>query len=428
MYLSKKVSRKMTTTKKAENTLINLMAYGIAKDLAQKAVDAGYNLTKIRAASKSDLTDHFADDEADMLKRQIERQPISDDVVERLVNECHWRCCVCFNYDNLLPVVVHHIEEHARTQNNSYENLVVLCPNHHALAHTQSTLGQGPLTAELLRRQKSSFIERIAQMVAGTNVAPGREKQAGEIALLGAGKALENFHIRRVQKVMDENTFVPMQPNPKIVYHLAPLDALISQRKLNLNFGIGEIPQACYRWGKHNRRNNEGIFFDNMNRISPEQKPFPVYTYLQIFKSGIIEAVDASSLSPGEGANLSEPNRLNGYGQVIGLVKSVESLLSIARSLMLPPPGVLFVSYLGVDNCWISRGNFFADHFQGTINEYLLTMDPVDLSTFSLNEEAEVAPLLLPIADALWQASGWPRAFNYDKEGNWIPSDKQGYR
>ena len=59
-------------------------------------------------------------------------------------------------------MVIHHIVPYYKTQDNSYDNLVVLCLNHHGLAHTKSDLGQPPLPPDVLKQKKQDWIEYVS--------------------------------------------------------------------------------------------------------------------------------------------------------------------------------------------------------------------------------------------------------------------------
>lgn len=152
---------------KENRKLLNLLGVGLDSELAQKAVEAGYTLTKLKNATKSDLYQHFDDHEADLIWEKVKRKPIPESTMLRLVAECDWKCCVCQDYQRMQPVVIHHIEEHTKTGDDSYDNLVVLCLNHHAWAHSTWKISRHPLPRELIRNKKEEWIKAVAEIKAG---------------------------------------------------------------------------------------------------------------------------------------------------------------------------------------------------------------------------------------------------------------------
>lgn len=168
--------------KRSERKAHTLMQYGIDSRLAEQLVDLGYGATKLRNTSIADLTPRFGEEAAREIKTKISRKPIPEGTLQRLIGECDWACCMCWKVGGSEPVIVHHIEEYAKTQDNSYENLVVLCLNHHGLAHARSALSGDLIPAELLRQRKQEFIGAIAEWKAGKRSAPGGVSETIELS------------------------------------------------------------------------------------------------------------------------------------------------------------------------------------------------------------------------------------------------------
>jgi hypothetical protein len=152
--------------------LPTLMKYGIANDLAAKAHSAGITVTKASSLSQKDLISKFglSRTEARILSRSVRRSPIDENTVQALLERSNFVCAVCKGAKGQ-SYIIHHIVEYEKTQDNSYENLIVLCPVDHDLAH------QGGLTLKLrdnqLRRCKASWerqVEVANAQVAARNV------------------------------------------------------------------------------------------------------------------------------------------------------------------------------------------------------------------------------------------------------------------
>ena len=97
----------------------------------------------------------------DIIKEKVDRIPIPNEIIERLMVECDWKCCICTDITKFQPVIIHHIIEYSLTQDNSYDNLVVICLRHHADAHTEVTIAKNPLPPELIKNKKAELIKKI---------------------------------------------------------------------------------------------------------------------------------------------------------------------------------------------------------------------------------------------------------------------------
>ena len=115
-----------------------LIKYGIDKNLASVAHRKSLTVTAIRATSKKNLIEKYnlSDVQAAKLKLAVTRTPIDDAVAEQLLYNNSYTCCLCKGTKSD-AFVIHHIEHYNVSQDNSYENLAVLCPNDHELAHRE---------------------------------------------------------------------------------------------------------------------------------------------------------------------------------------------------------------------------------------------------------------------------------------------------
>lgn len=179
----------------SRDLLTNLVGAGLDTGLAQKALDAGFNLTKLRQAAKKDLEAVFYQGEVDRIREALQRAELDPAVLQQLVERCDWACCECWNIDSREPVIVHHIEEHAKGGDDTYDNLVVLCLNHHGVAHSTWKISRHPLPPEHIKTRKADFEKAIAEFKAGKRAAPGREGSTGPNVTtdVGALNAIATF-------------------------------------------------------------------------------------------------------------------------------------------------------------------------------------------------------------------------------------------
>jgi hypothetical protein len=91
------------------------LSIGLDSKFARKVIDAGFTLTKLKDANQKDLKQYFTSKEIELINNRIKRRPIPQEVVQRLVEECLWRCCACKGFHSEKPVVIHHIDKHSKT-------------------------------------------------------------------------------------------------------------------------------------------------------------------------------------------------------------------------------------------------------------------------------------------------------------------------
>ncbi|MDN2670434.1 HNH endonuclease signature motif containing protein [Janthinobacterium sp. SUN026] len=138
------------------------LQYGVASDLAQRAITAGLTVTSTRAINQKNLIDTygFNQAEAKFLKQALMREEIPTDTLFRLLDNSNYICNICKGGKGV-AYVVHHIEEYEISKDNGYANLIVLCPNDHDLAHSSGlTLG---ITKDQLKASKNKWEATVKQ-------------------------------------------------------------------------------------------------------------------------------------------------------------------------------------------------------------------------------------------------------------------------
>jgi hypothetical protein len=145
-----------------DEKLRKLLCYGIPNKLAEKAVNAGLGVTTIKATSQKLLVSNYGllRGEAKTLSNAVKRQPIDPQVAHLLLERSNFVCNACKGTKSS-AYIIHHIEEYETSQDNSYQNLIVLCPNDHDLAHRRETALTLKLTPDQLRKCKTSWENKV---------------------------------------------------------------------------------------------------------------------------------------------------------------------------------------------------------------------------------------------------------------------------
>ncbi|MBN2561763.1 MAG: HNH endonuclease [Phycisphaerae bacterium] len=118
-----------------ERTRQALVTLSIPTDLIEKIGLQGHTLDGLRSLSGLQLQKFYSEDEAQLIELKIKRRPIPDTVVEAILAASNGVCAYCEDGVSTRPYQMHHIEPYSANQNNSEDNLVLVCPNHHAWLH-----------------------------------------------------------------------------------------------------------------------------------------------------------------------------------------------------------------------------------------------------------------------------------------------------
>lgn len=228
--------------------------------------------------------------------------------------------------------------------------------------------------------------------------------QSGDIS-----ERLKRFRAERLSQIVAGETPVRLDPEPKLILHILPFEAFAlgphvdikAARELSL-FPLGE-------GGCNPRINIDGqLFYSNgFDKTS--------FAYLQLFRSGIIETVNARILSAGSRSELPQVQGLNFIPSIAlehQLLTKIPSYLATLQKLGIRPPFALMLTLLGVKDYWIAirpgaGGGSKIDRDDLIVPEVLI--ESVDCKPKDLK----------PLIDTIWNAGGHPESPNFDASGNW---------
>jgi len=99
-------------------------------------------------------------EQVEFVKRCLTREPIDENIVLQLLERNRFVCCLCKGHKSD-SYIIHHIEPYADTQDNSYSNLAVLCPNDHDLAHREGQSLTNRITKDQIKKMKRKWEEEV---------------------------------------------------------------------------------------------------------------------------------------------------------------------------------------------------------------------------------------------------------------------------
>lgn len=205
---------------------------------------------------------------------------------------------------------------------------------------------------------------------------------------------------------------VPLAYSSPIVLHLIPFTAITnpggSQIDLDLVRKNWHMIPPPHSRSSHHRYNLEGYLI--YGNIVDDGK---FNGYVQIYRNGIIEAVNTSLLRSYDDAEKSVPSQA--FEEEVA--NSVYAYLEIQKQLGIVPPIAFYVSILNIRDYYLAVNPSY-DRFGD--KKYLLKRDSLLLPEVIIEDYPDNVPATLKgLFDTLWNAFGWPRSLNYDENGAW---------
>ena len=120
------------------STKNHLHTLGFDTDFIAKIESKSLNLQSLKTNTKTILKNYgFTEEEIKKINEKLKRQPIDRNVIENIKEKSNEVCCFCANGDSTQPYQIHHISEYYLTQNNDEDNLMLVCPTHHTIIHSE---------------------------------------------------------------------------------------------------------------------------------------------------------------------------------------------------------------------------------------------------------------------------------------------------
>lgn len=225
---------------------------------------------------------------------------------------------------------------------------------------------------------------------------------------------IRGFRFQRLSKIVGDELEIKLMEHPPVVLHSVSLSSFESVIRIDLPSLEKKVhklvpviyPEGINNWG--HLYNLDGY----MSRSILDDGR--VYAYMQIFRNGVIEVVDALSMH--------NKNKLIPHAEIEELIlNNLKRMTNLQEELGITGPYALFVSLPNIGGYKIRFGgmqSFYINQTERVIHEKSLLFPEVVIQKSDEDYEA----VLKPIFDILWNASGYPRSLNYDDQGKRIPS------
>ncbi len=219
------------------------------------------------------------------------------------------------------------------------------------------------------------------------------------------GEKINNFRNERIASIVANETSIPLYSSSNIILHIIPISAFALTRKdidiKTINGGC-KISPICS--GSYNKRINfDGVFIYSMSMEKGKTD-----SYVQLYKNGIIEAVESTMLVY---TDKNIPISYEAY-----LIRSTKEYIEYLKELDIELPIFIYVTLTGVKGYFIPRSqNIFSSN--QIIDKEIL--NPSVMVLDDINTDIDV--LLRPIFDSVWNAAGFTHSLNYNESGRFEP-------
>jgi hypothetical protein len=221
-----------------------------------------------------------------------------------------------------------------------------------------------------------------------------------------ARDAAVRFRATRVLSVASGATIVVMDERPKVVLHIAPLVTVGGPATLDIEAVVRADGLRPMDTELRNPRYN----LDGVALVGQGHESKTAHSYVQVFRDWCIEAVSSSLVTPHDDQLWLSSGDVEGQ-----LIDKSTTYLEFLASAGIGGPYAVMISILG------ARGYQIRPASTRRYDSYRLPLpsDEVLLPDVLVESTpSDMAVLLHPTFDVLWNAAGWERCMNYRQDGS----------
>ena len=216
------------------------------------------------------------------------------------------------------------------------------------------------------------------------------------------GDKTKKFIEKRISDIYSNNLPIPFYDSPKIVLHLIPMSAFNSRHNYDMRqLSLYDI-QPIFSSNFDKRFNIDGLLtYSNFHGKTRS------YSYVQLYRNAIIEAVNSGLLWTGgeKEIPITEVEK--------NIIEALQKYIEVYKKFNIEPPIFLFLTLIDVKGFIIKR--WLRDDFP--IDRDIIQIPEIIIEVFNF----DVPALLKPIFDSIWNACGFEKSLNYNMDGEWNP-------
>lgn len=210
-----------------------------------------------------------------------------------------------------------------------------------------------------------------------------------------ATERIRDFRTERLSKIMAQEIPVRLNDNPRIVLHIVPMMAFDPSTRVDISSLKLETDRFEPMGFMGGPRSGPQYNFDGL--LTYARDGDLVYSYLQLFRNGSFEAVDATTIRK------SETEGLIPAGYERRVLRTINNVVSIQKQLGVEPPLFVMLSLLGVKGYRMAFDGVSSWTEGHPIDEKDLIVPETMFEDFSGNLEEKMAETF----QIVWNAAGY---------------------
>lgn len=224
----------------------------------------------------------------------------------------------------------------------------------------------------------------------------------------GFSETIRNFRVDRLAKIAADDIPIKMVCPPRIVLHIIPFSSFGFNRPLfdikNLQRGIWTQAKPMGGGGGDDRINFDGIL-----AWSPASND-SAQSYLQVFRNGIIESVSSAAFSK-EGSYGWPKRIVAGMKFEEDILKALQGYFVYLKNLGVDAPYIITLSMHNIleYQMYVGAGAMLSHPPIFDRNDLILSERILETL-----ENIDVAAIMRPMFDTIWNAAAIERSPNYD--------------
>jgi Schlafen, AlbA_2 len=226
---------------------------------------------------------------------------------------------------------------------------------------------------------------------------------------------MRNFRFERIAKIAVDQGPVQLMNRGTLVLHIIPFSAFDISSILPIEVIVRDFntfPPLGFRTAQGRRVNFDGVLMlSNADQAAQQQR-----AYVQVFRNGIVEAVNSTLINQSRTDVPMIPVLDN------TIINNAANLMRDLKAFGVEPPFALLVSLVGVrgarfnfdphGGAWYDNLGDILDRDQYHFGEIIFETIPVST--------AEFAQLAKPLLDQMANAGGNSSSISFDRQGNYI--------
>jgi hypothetical protein len=216
------------------------------------------------------------------------------------------------------------------------------------------------------------------------------------------------FINERVREIANNRTPIKIFDTAKIILHIIPDSSINSDVKHDIEV-VTRNPsrlEPIKPIGVESSHTYDGFvtYSTDLSGIAR--------TYVHLYKTGRIEAVECSLLKP-----IVDRKEIPSVDFEKEIIEAVPKYVSILQLLDIRPPFFLFLSLAGVKDYTMKLNKEILGATPTSIEEDEIKTEEIYVKEYWWFDD--VPRLFRPAFDEIWNACGLFKSFNFDEEGNW---------